>query len=138
MKTPQELYGLTVTIYNESCDGIAELMRSHKYEELNLAKYEEQYDTQLPALQLYTYDSYLLDGEDEGYVNGRPTAIRLAPDHFYIEVERWNGGGYLDIINETNIDAMEALRLYRAVDEIFGLIDMGVPAYHENEDEVEE
>lgn len=138
MKTPNELYQRAITIYNESCDGIAELMRSHNCEELNLKDYEIQYDTQLPALLLYTHNSYLLDGDDEGYVNGRPTVIRLVPDHFEIDVDAWNGGGYIDTINETCLDAMEVLRIYRAVDEIFGLIDMGVPAYHENKDEVEE
>lgn len=122
---------MSVTIYNEACDAIAELMRSHNCDHLNLAKYEYEYDLQLPALQCYTFDSYLLDGDDEGYAVGRPTSLYLVPGHIDIELDNWNGGGYLDCINETDLSSLDALQLYRVVDEIFGFIDNGTPGYHE-------
>lgn len=138
MKTPQELYGMGVTIYNEACDGIAELMRSHNKESLNLEKYEMEYDLQLPAIKVYVHDTYLLDGEDEGFVVGRPTSIELVPGHTGIELDQWNGGGYLDYIQENDLDILEALQLYRVVDEIFSIIDQGIPPRHDYYEDEEE
>ena len=123
MKTLQELYGMCATIYNESCDGIAELMRSHNLDEINLKEYEDKYFVQLPALQIYTHDSYLVDGDDEGYITARPVTLRLVPGHIDIELDCWNAGGYLDYINETNLSSLEALQLYRAVDEIIWFME---------------
>lgn len=123
MKTPKELYEMSTVIYNESCDGIAELMRSHNIDTLNLKEYEDKYSVQLPALQIYTYDSYLIDGDDEGYVTGRPVTLRLVPGHIDIELDCWNEGGYLDYINETNLSSLEALQLYRAVEEIIWFME---------------
>ena len=138
MKTPQELYAMGVTIYNEACDGIAELMRNHKMDSLNLAKYEMQYDLQLPAVKCYVYDSYLLDGDDEGYAVGRPTSLELVPGHIGIGLDQFNGGGYLGYVEETDLDILEVLQLYRVVDEIFNIIDRGIPPYHDYYEEEDE
>ena len=127
-----------VTIYNEACDGIAELMRNHKMDSLNLAKYEMQYDLQLPAVKCYVYDSYLLDGDDEGYAVGRPTSLELVPGHIGIGLDQFNGGGYLGYVEETDLDILEVLQLYRVVDEIFNIIDRGIPPYHDYYEEEDE
>ena len=138
MKTPAELYAMGKTIFNEACDGIAELMRNHNCDELDLKKYEYEYDLQLPAIECYVHDTYLLDGEDEGFVTGRPVRLTLVPGHIDIEIDHWNEGGYLDYTNETDLTFLEALQLYRVVDEIFGFIDGGVEPYHPYPDEDEE
>lgn len=138
MKTPQELYAMGVTIYNEACDGIAELMRSHNRDELNIKKYEYEYDLQLPVIQAYVYDSYQLDGDDEGYVSTRPTLLNLVPGHISIELDRYNGGGYVTTTNETNLNLLEVLQLYRVVDEIFRFLDEKVEPYHEYPEDKDE
>lgn len=129
-----------VSIYNEACEGIVELMKSHNKESLNLEKYEMEYDLQLPAIQHYVYDTYLLDGEDEGYAIGRPTSLDIIGGRITIDLDQWNGGGYLDSVNGNSLNILEMLQLYRVVDEIFSIIDRNVPPcheYYENEDEDE-